>query len=353
MIVKLRDLKVIYEEEIRKNVKNKRKILEFEKNKFEYLVDIKNILERGDYKGGKYNIFLIYKPKVRVIMSQNIYDKIINHYVARFILLPKLEKYLSDRNTATRKGMGSSYAIHYLKKDIEYFKKYDNFYFLKLDIKKYFYNIDQDILLSNIKNELGEEEFNLVKNIVYSTNYSYVNKVIENYEKKLDIELSKYEYKKGLPIGNMTSQFLAIFYLSNLQHFIRHNLKLRYINYMDDYVIMHNDIDYLKKCLKIIEEKLNKEYKLQINLHKTMITKSSVGVNFLGYKFSVKNKKTIVRLSSSAKSNIKKGIKRTKYLYKNNIIALKSMFSSIETYKNSYKYVNKKYIKELIEYYWL
>ncbi len=61
MIVKLRDLKVIYEEEIRKNVKNKRKILEFEKNKFEYLVDIKNILERGDYKGGKYNIFLIYK----------------------------------------------------------------------------------------------------------------------------------------------------------------------------------------------------------------------------------------------------------------------------------------------------
>lgn len=353
MIVKLKDLKVIYEEEIRKNVKNKRKILEFEKNKFEYLVDIKNILERGDYKGGKYNIFLIYKPKVRVIMSQNIYDKIINHYVARFILLPKLEEYLSDRNTATRRGMGSSYAIHYLKKDIEYFKKYDNFYFLKLDIKKYFYNIDQDILLSNIKNELGEEEFNLVKNIVYSTNYSYVNVVIESYEKKLDIGLPKYEYKKGLPIGNMTSQFLAIFYLSNLQHFIRHNLKLRYINYMDDYVIMHNDIDYLKKCLKIIEEKLNKEYKLQINLDKTMIMKSSVGVNFLGYKFSVKNKKTIVRLSSSAKRNIKKGIKRTKYLYKNNIITLKSMFSSIETYKNSYKYVNKKYIKELIDYYWL
>lgn len=75
MIVKLRDLKVIYEEEIRKNVKNKRKILEFEKNKFEYLVDIKRILERGDYKGEKYNIFLIYEPKVRVIMSQNIYDK--------------------------------------------------------------------------------------------------------------------------------------------------------------------------------------------------------------------------------------------------------------------------------------
>lgn len=74
--------------------------------------------------------------------------------------------------------MGNSYATHYLKKDIEYFKKYDNFYFLKLDIRKYFYNIDQDILLSNIKNELSEEEFTLVKNIVYIINYSYVNKVV-------------------------------------------------------------------------------------------------------------------------------------------------------------------------------
>ena len=63
-----------------------------------------------------YNIFLVFEPKIRVIMAQGIYDKIINHYITRYILMPKLEKYLENRNCATRKGMGTSYAIKLLKK---------------------------------------------------------------------------------------------------------------------------------------------------------------------------------------------------------------------------------------------
>lgn len=67
------ELKHIYENEVRKNTKNKKKIFEFEKYKIEYLIDIQNVLLNNKYDGGKYNIFLIYKPKIRVIMSQNIY----------------------------------------------------------------------------------------------------------------------------------------------------------------------------------------------------------------------------------------------------------------------------------------
>ena len=98
MKVLIKDLKIIYEEEIRKNVKNKKKIFEFEKQKIEYLIDIKRVLENNLYDGGKYNIFLVFKPKIRVVMSQSIYDKIINHYVARFILMPKLTKYLFEND---------------------------------------------------------------------------------------------------------------------------------------------------------------------------------------------------------------------------------------------------------------
>ena len=119
MKVSLFDLLLIYETEVKKNVRNKKKILDFEKHKMEYLVDIKNVLENNLYNGGRYNIFLVFEPKVRVIMAQGIYDKIINHYVTRYILIPKLEKYLNDRNCATRKGMGTSYAIKLLKKDID------------------------------------------------------------------------------------------------------------------------------------------------------------------------------------------------------------------------------------------
>lgn len=147
MIVNISDLLNVYDNEIKKNVRNKKKIFEFERNKIQYLIDIKRMLEGGKYKGGKYNIFPVYKPKIRVVMSQSVYDKVINHYVTRYILMPKLEKYLNDRNCATRKDMGLSYAIELLKKDIECFKKYHKFYFLKLDISKFFYNIDHNILI--------------------------------------------------------------------------------------------------------------------------------------------------------------------------------------------------------------
>ena len=122
MKVYLSDLKEVYEKEIRKNVKNKQKIFKFEEYKLEYLLDIKRILENNLYDGGRYNIFLVYKPKIRVVMSQSIYDKVINHYVTRFILIPKLSKYLNDRNCATRKNMGMDYAVKLLKNDLESLK---------------------------------------------------------------------------------------------------------------------------------------------------------------------------------------------------------------------------------------
>ena len=352
MQVRLSDLKQIYDEEIRKSVKNKRKIFSFEKSKIEYLTEIKRVLDNNIYDGGKYNMFLIYKPKIRVVMSQSVFNKIINHCVARFILQRNLEKYLNDRNCATRKNMGTSYAIELFKKDIEYFKKYNKFYFLKLNIKKFFYNIDHNVLIKMIENDLDKEELDLVKVILNSTNKDYINKIIINYESKINTELPKYELSKGLSIGNMTSQFLAIFYLSKLQHFIRHNLHLKYVNYMDDYIIIHSDKEYLNYCLNIIKEKLYNDYKLELNKNKTLITKCSEGVDFLGYKFKVINNKTIIGLTNNRKRNIIKGIKTAKYLYKNNMISFKQYFSSIENYKNSNKYVNKRVINNIFDKYY-
>lgn len=271
MKVNLLDLLDIYETEVKKNVRNKKKILDFEKHKMEYLVDIKNVLENNLYDGGKYNIFLVFEPKVRVIMAQGIYDKIINHYVTRYILIPKLEKHLNNRNCATRKGMGTSYAIRLLKQDIESFKKYNKFYFLKLDISKYFYSLDHEVIISIIKQDLNQDELNLVKIILDSTNDEYINKKIEYLEKKYNVILPKYEYKKGLAIGNLSSQFLAILYLSKLQHYIINNLHIKIINYMDDYIIIHNSKEYLKDSLELIENKINSEYKLKLNNKKQLL----------------------------------------------------------------------------------
>lgn len=110
--------------------------------------------------------------------------------------------------------MGTSYALKMFKKEIENFKKYDNFYFLKLDISKYFYSINHEVLKSLLLNDLNEEEYDLVSKIIDSTNKDYVNRKISYLESKINEKLPKYEFGCGLPIGNLTSQFLAIFYLN-------------------------------------------------------------------------------------------------------------------------------------------
>lgn len=351
MEVSLKELEEVYNEEIKKNVRNKKKILEFERNKIEYLSYAKYLIESGTYDGGKYNIFLVYKPKIRVVASQSILDKTINHWVTRHILMPKFDKYLSNRNCATRKNMGTSYAIKLLKKDIESFKKYDNFYFLKIDITKFFYSLDHQVIIDILKEELNEEELKLMEVILNSTNKPYVNQVIEKFENKLNISLPKYNFGKGLPIGNMTSQYLAILYLSKLHHYITHDLKIKFVNYMDDYILIHESKAYLQYALEQISNILLNQYKLQINKSKTMITSANNGITFLGYTFKVINKKTIIKLSNSTKKNIIKGIKRSKYLYKNNIINFNSYFCSIESYKYNYIFVTQNKIKHIFDKY--
>ena len=99
-------------------------------------------------------------------MSLNIYDKVINHFFTRFVLEPKLTKYLDDRNVATRKNMGCNYGIKLIKKYIEKLKKYDDFYVLKLDIKKYFYSIDHCKLKEMLEKDLDSIEFKIMSNII-------------------------------------------------------------------------------------------------------------------------------------------------------------------------------------------
>ena len=113
--------------------------------------------------------------------------------------------------------------------------------------------------------------------------------------KKLKIkELDKipyYNVGKGIPIGNMSSQVFALIYLNDLDHFIKETLKIEYyIRYMDDFILIHHDKEYLRECLKILEEELKKEYKLMLN-EKTQIINIKNGLDFLGFRFYIKTTK--------------------------------------------------------------
>ncbi len=103
---------------------------------------------------------------------------------------------------------------------------------------------------------------------------------------------------------------------------------------------------------KILEEKINKEYKLNLNIKKTEIKSSNEGIVFLGYKFKIiNNNKLIIKLSKKSKDNIKNKMKKNMYLYKNNKLSFDKFFTSVQTYQNSYIFVDKKITKRIVEKY--
>lgn len=329
----------IYEEEIKVNTKNKRKIEKFEELELLNLTNIQNILIKGQLCFDGYYVFLIKEPKYRIIMSQSIKDKVINHLVARNIVLKSFEPSLIDANVATRKDKGTAYGREILQKYIEEIKKEKKeIYYLKCDISKYFYNIDHQVLKNIMRTKIKDPKaLFLLDEIISSTDDPYVyrniSKICENEklrirslnisekekrEKIRQIErIPKFSVKgKGIPIGNMTSQAFAIIYLNGFDHYVKEELHVRYyVRYMDDFIFLSTSKTELKEIWEKIEKKLLDEYKLVLN-PKTHIGTLKNGLDLLGYRFILDHNKLYLKLRTDVKRRFKKKIKNLYKAYK-------------------------------------
>ena len=166
---------------VKKSVKNKSKIIRFEEFKTYNINNIYNELNNKTYNPGKYNIFLIKKPKYRIVMAQNIKDKIINHLVAKYLLVDIVEKSLINENVATRKCKGTHYGMKLLKEYlIKLSKEETTIYALKIDIHKFFYSIDHEITKELLKTKIKDEDaLNIIYKIIDGTNQDYINNTIK------------------------------------------------------------------------------------------------------------------------------------------------------------------------------
>ena len=299
-IYKFENIESAYNEVCR-NTKNKKKVANFKEYKCLYISRIHNILENKTYTPGPYNVFTIYEPKERRIVSQNMQDKIINHLVARFILYPAILPCLLDINVASRKGLGTSEGIRLAANFRRICKiKYGTYYILKGDISKFFASIDHEILKEKIRKRIKDKD---ALKIVFDI---------------IDME------ENGLSIGAMTSQILAIFYLNDLDHYIKEVLKIKYyVRYQDDFLLFQQSKEYLKYCLNELYLFLQKE-KLTLN-KKTRIYKNTDNFIFIGRnKFG----------NYSKYRTIKRRLKKRMYLYSKGFISLSSFVSSRICYKH-------------------
>lgn len=330
---------------IRTNTKNRGKLHKFELFYSSNIISILEALRSKCYKHSKYNVFLVHEPKYRIIMSEIMSDKVVNHLISKYILAPGIIPHLIPQNVATREGKGTKEGIRYLKMYINKLKlNYDKVYVLKCDIKKYFYSIDHELVLEKCKRFIDDPEvFQLVLNVVKSTDEDYVNSAIDKVVKKeidrvsklniLDKDIKIEELKriprypkgKGLPIGNMTSQLLAVYFLNDLDHYIKERLHCKYyIRYMDDFVIFDHDKERLKVLRKEIEEKL-KEFKLELN-KKTNIYDLNHGFGFLGYYYFLKGKRLIIKINPQTKRRIKKKMRKLKKINAPNYEQVKASY---------------------------
>ena len=315
---------------VSKKIKNKKEIIEFSYLKNTNVFDIQMKLYRQDYDFSKYHIFLIKDPKYRVIMSEKLNDKIVNHLVSKYILLSSIEPCLIDTNVATRKNKGSKYALDKLYEYINEIGFSKTIYALKIDISKYFYNIDHEIILDKIRKRIKEKKsISIIEQILKTTDEKYINDCISRIVNNEILHISKlnlskkdklnkintlrsipfYNKGKGLPIGNMTSQILAVFYLNDVDHFIKEDLGYKYyIRYMDDLIILDTDKEKLKADFYSIKEKIENE-KLKVN-KKSNIYNLKKGVSFLGYSFCISNNKLLVRYHNKTIHRINLNLKK-------------------------------------------
>lgn len=336
---------------IHKTCKDKRALFLFALNLNSNLLILFASLKNKTYQPSPYRTFMIFEPKPRLVMSQSIRDKIVNHFVTNYYLIPYLENKLIDANVATRKNKGSGYAVKLLKKYfhsllLQYPGK--EIYCLKIDISKYFYSIDHEILMEKVEHYICDEDvLNLLSLLIGETNQEYINKNIDYYNQKYHIDIPYYKNKKGLSIGAMSSQFLAIFYLSDLDHFIKEKLKCKYyIRYMDDFLILDVDRERLKYCFKEIKGEL-----LKLKLHenkKSNLYRASLGFTFLGYRYQVKNNKLQISLY---KKTVKKIKKRLSFLYQNNRILYMRSYASYQGYFSVLRREKREFKMKLVEKY--
>ena len=271
---------------------------------------------------------MIYDPKEREIQALSFADRVFQHLLCDNILMPYLEPRLIYDNAACREGKGTHFALNRLGKFMrEHYKKYGaEGYILKFDIRKYFNSIDHVVLKNKLKGFPDEE----VKQLLYH--------IIDSYAKEPETEEPS---QRGLPLGNQTSQWFALWYLNGLDRLIKEKFGIKYYSrYMDDGILIHENKTYLKQCLEEMTAYVEKELKLSFN-EKTQIFPISQGADYLGFRFYLTDTgKVIRRLRTSNKKRWKRRLKLYQKQYRQGTKNFEEITRSMKSYQGHLKYGN-------------
>lgn len=226
-----------------------------------------NELKTKTYTPGKYNEFYIYEPKKRMISAAPFRDRIVHHALC-LIIEPIFENTFIFDSYANRTGKGTHRAIN----RYQIWSKTKK-YVLKADVRKYFPCIVHEVLKKEIRKKIKcTDTLWLIDLIIDNSN---IQEEV-NFNFSGDNLFTNSEIRKGLPMGNLTSQFFANIFLNPLDHFVKEQLRCKhYIRYVDDFVLLADD----KKTLPEIQNSVN-SWKVHARFSDTFNLRLNIYNNF-------------------------------------------------------------------------
>ena len=248
-------------------------VVEHDRNRDQNLRDLHQALLTRTYKTSQYTTFTIYEPKERLIFRLPYFpDRIVHHAVMNILEPIFVSTFTADTYSCIKKR-GIHAAARALKSALK-----DNTgtaFCLKLDIKKFYPNVDHAILKQLLRRKIKDKDLLWL-----------LDGIIDSAE--------------GLPIGNYLSQYFANFYLTYFDHWIKEEKKVRYyFRYADDIVILSDNKPYLHQILADIREYLQSQLRLTVKENYQVFPVDARGIDFVGYVF----RHSHIRLRKSIKQS--------------------------------------------------
>lgn len=306
----------------RRNKRTTREVIEFEMNAGANLCQMQEELKSGHYHISGYYHFTIHDPKVREIYALHYRDRIVQHSLCDNILAPYFENHLIYDNAACRKNKGTLFAMNRLNSFLhDHYRKHGTEgYFLKCDVRKFFDSIDHALLKAKLEAIVDDSS---TKRMLFD--------IIDSYEVTAN---------RGIPMGNQTSQWFALYFLDPLDRLVKERLRIRYYTrYMDDCVLISHSKEVLNNALAEMRQ-LMVELHLEFNT-KTQIFPINQGVEYLGWRFYLTESGAVVRkLKKHSKIRWQHRLRKLKNELDKGKIDKQKVNESIVSYKNHMSYGN-------------
>lgn len=253
----------------KRNVLWKDSVAHYYLNGIEETLKLSNKLASNEFKSRKPYMFTIYSPKQRDIVSVSFRDRVFQRSLNDNIIYPAMSKSFIYDNCACQINKGTDFARNRLKLFLHKF--YNKFkmegYVLQIDIHKYYPSMSHLYVEDLFKSKIDRDTFKSIKEI-------------------LD---NQYKSDKGYNPGSQLIQIAGISALNKIDHYIKEVLHIKYyVRYMDDFILLHDDKQYLNECLNNIRIELDK-LGFSFNENKTRVYPISNNIPFLGFNFRLTN----------------------------------------------------------------